>query len=519
MTISQRRKGLSRRELLGSALAASAGMLLAACGGAATPTAAPAAPTKAPAAEPTKPAAAPAAAATKPAAQATKPAAAPAAQPAAKASGPAKVTFMSIGGAKEQEMFKAAMAETEKALANDKITIEWQPDPGGGWDKIMSMFAADQAYDVQRIDDDRVAALAMANKIWQLDPYMRDIGMKVDDFFPLFWATLNMGGYQFSLNPLCGANAVYYNADLLQKAGVPMPPKTWKEAWGWDEFVGYSEKLSVKDARGRPTQYAFGFPTNVSSSVAYGAGGTYVSEDQTKCTMTDKAVHDALDKLVQLTKPGGKEFFVPPGVNRRELFNAGKLAMNWDSMDFVANISKNITNWDLMPFVKTPKYAYTENYDRTFVLSKTAKFPEAAFKVLYSQAIPPVIDVYAKAKFGVPYHRKTAEGPLFLGSSDAPKTKQVWIETMQEIDGRPVDIPTPRAPAMEVAKNTFVETKFNQALSGQMTTMQFLEAGCKEANDSITQFQWKAGQMEKKLEEAGAVHAKGVKMQPKTFSP
>ncbi len=525
MTQSQRRRGLSRREFLGATLVASAGTLLAACGGGATPTAAPAPkaaePAK-PAAEPTKPAAAPAAAATKPAekpaAQATKPAAAPAAQPASKASGPAKVTFMSTGGAKEQEMFKAALAETTKALADQKITIEWQPDPGGGWDKIMSMFAADTAYDVQRIDDDRVANLAVANKIWQLDQFMRDQGMKVDDFYPLFWTTINLGGYQFCMNPLCGVTGPYYNVKLFQEAGLPMPPKSYKDAWGWDEFAGIAEKLGKKDARGRPTQYALGFPTNVAGPIAYGSGGKYTNPEQTKCTMTDQIVVDALDKFVQLTKPGGKELFVPPGVNSREMFNAGKLAIIWEAMDFVANISKTI-EYDLCPWMKTPKYAMTENYDRTFVLAKSAKFPEAAFKVLYMQHVPPVIDVYAKAAFGVPYHKATAEGPLFLGSDKPPKTKQIWLETMQEIDGNPVDLPTPRGPAMTVSKNTFVEAKFTQALSGQMTTKQFLEAGCKESDDAIKQYNWKAGLMEEQVEKAGAVTAKGVKMWPKSPNP
>ena len=508
MGITESGTRLSRRRLIGAALAASAGVLLAACGGAPTPTpvpAKPAEPKPAPPAEPTKPAA--------------TPTAAPAAKPAAKATGPAKVTFMSIGGAKEQEMFQAAMKETEKLLADQKITIEWQPDPGGGWEKIMSMFAADQAYDVQRIDDDRVAELALANKIHQLDQWMKDVGMRVDDFYPLFWTTINLGGYQFSLNPLCGVTCLYYNAELFQQAGLPMPPDTWTKAWSWDEFMAIAEKLVKKDARGKPTQYALGFPTNVSTPIAYGAGGAFTNEDETQCMMTDPKVVDAIDKFVQYTKPGGPEWFVPMGVNRRELFNGGKLALIWEAMDFVANISKSI-KWDIAPWMKTPKYAMTENYDRTFVISKTAKAPEAAFRVLYQQAVPPVIDVYAKAAFGVPYHKQTAEGPLFLKSDAPPKSKQVWIETMQEIEGRPIYVPTPRSPSMEDNKNTFVDEKlFGAALAGQMTTKEFLEAGCKKADQSIAQHKWRRGEMENRLAQVGALSAKGVKMWPKTPNP
>jgi multiple sugar transport system substrate-binding protein len=383
----------------------------------------------------------------------------------------------------------------------------------------MSMFAAGTTYDVQRIDDDRVGELALAKKIHQLDQWMLDASVKKDDFYPLFWTTINLGGYQFCVNPVCGSNVLYYNQDLWSQAGLPPPPTSWKNAWSWDEFVQIAEKLVKKDARGKTTQYALGFPVNVATPIAYGAGGSFLNQDETKCTMTDPAVVDAIDKFVQLTKPGGKEWFVPSGTDPRELFNGGRLAMIWDSMDFVANISKSI-KWDIAPWMKTPKYAMTENYDRTFVISKTAKSPEQAFKALWAQTQPPLIEIYAKAAFGVPYHKATTEGPLFLKSDAPPKNKQIWVETMQLIDGRPIDVPTPRNPAMEDNKNTFVDEKsFGAALSGQISAQQYLEAGCKKSDDSIKQYNWKAGELGKRLEDSGAVTWKGVKVWPQTPNP
>src|SRR5262245_31931099 len=157
---------LTRKSFL-TGLATGVGtVLLAACGQAAS-TAAPSKPAEAPAAkpsgsaeakpaaaaEPTKPAAAapttaaaPAAAkpteapaaAAKPA-EATKPAVAAAAAP--KPSGPRAITFMSTGNEGEQKMFQDALAAIKPKMDAEKITITWNPDPGGGWNKIMSMFA------------------------------------------------------------------------------------------------------------------------------------------------------------------------------------------------------------------------------------------------------------------------------------------------------------------------------------------------------------------------------------------
>jgi hypothetical protein len=236
--------------------------------------------------------------------------------------------------------------------------------------------------------------------------------------------------------------------------------------------------------------------------------------------MTDPAIIDAVDKWQKWTVPGGPEYFMPPSMTLMEMWNAGKLAMMWTSMDAVANISKTI-NFDICPMPKTPKYAYTENYDRTFVVSKSAKEPEAAFVGLMTLCLPPAVEVFAKVKFGVPYHLETANGPVFNDATQAPKNKQIWIETFQEKDGHLVDIPTPRSPAMEDNKNTFVEAASGAGalFTGQMTTKAFFEQGCDKANKSVAQYNWKKGEMEKRLVAAGAVKCVGTKIESKTFNP
>lgn len=507
------RKVVSRRHALKvGGLSAATTLLAAACG-----PAAPASSTAAP--NPTTPPATVAAAAT---AAPTAPAsgtAAPAAAASPKASGPAKVTLMDSGGAKEQEMFKAAINQTNQILADKKITIEWQPYPGGGWDKIMSMFAANAAYDLQRIDDDRVTELVFANKVWQLDQWWKDAQINTDEFLPLFWTAMNLGGYQFSMEPAVGANVLYYNIDLFKAAGLDLPPTTWAKAWTWDEFMAVAGKLVKKDSSGKTVQYALGFPANVVTPIAYGAGAAFTNAQETQCAMDSKAVADALQPFVDLTKQGGKEWFLPLELDQRQMFNAGKVAMIWDSMDLVANISQKI-NWDICPWMKTPTYAMTENYDRVFVISKSAKFPPEAFTALMTQCIPPVANVYADGAFGVPYHKATAEGPHFAGSTKPPKNKQVWIETLQLINNHPVDVPTPRSPSMEASKNWFVTTKnLGTAITGQRTVPQFLADGCTQSNDSIKKYNWHAGEMEARVKAAGSVTSPGVKIWPNTPNP
>ncbi|MEZ4865502.1 MAG: extracellular solute-binding protein [Caldilineaceae bacterium] len=428
------------------------------------------------------------------------------------------VTFMSIGGEPDQVMFQEALkvANEQAAISERNILIEWQPDPGGGWDKIMAMFASDTAYDVQRIDDDRVAELALNNKIHQLDCLMDLYEMQVDDYLPLFWQTINLGGYQYSMNPMGGTNVLYYNVDLFAEAGLEDPPASWADAWEWDEFLGIAEKLAKKDANGKPDQYALGFPKNVITPIAYGAGGSYLNPEQTECTMTDSAVADAVQQFLDHTVPGGPEWFVPPGLDLTELFNAGKLALIWASSNFIPTISQEI-NWGVCPWMKTPLYAMTENYDRTFVISKSATDHEAAFLVMKTLCEQPAIDVFAAGGFGVPYLKAALESEAFTSSE--PANKQVWIETFGDINGHRVDVPTPRGPASSY-KVTFTDgTFFDAAMTGQMSAQEFLKQACAKAEQDLSGWNWSAGQMEARLIEAGAVGCEGTKMWPETDWP
>jgi multiple sugar transport system substrate-binding protein len=428
------------------------------------------------------------------------------------------VTFMSTGGEADQLMFQNALkvAAEQPALAGNNIVVEWQPDPGGGWDKIMSMFASDTAYDVQRIDDDRVAELAMNNKIHQLDCMMELHQMNVDDYFPLFWKTLNLGGYQYSMVPVGGTNTLYYNRALFEEAGVDLPPTSWADAWSWEDFVVLAEKLAKKDSSGRPEQYALGFPKNVITPIAYGAGGSFVNEQQTSCTMAEQAVIDAVDQFVQLTAPGGPEWFSPPGLDTTELFNAGKLALNWASSNWYSNISQDI-DWGICPWMKTSIHAMTENFDRAFVIPKSAVDSEAAFLLLKTLCEQPTVDILAQGRFGVPYFKAAAESPSFL--EGRPDNKQVWVETMGEVNGHRVDVPTPRGPA-GAYKVTFTDGPyFESALSGQISTQEALAQACAKAEEELSGWNWQAGLMETKLLEAGAVTCENIKMWPETDWP
>ena len=113
-----------------------------------------------------------------------------------------EVTFSSIGDAKAQQMFQDMIAAAQaESLDELKIKVIWKPAPGDGWDSVMLQFASGTVCDVQRIDDDRVYALAVDNKIHQLDPFMLnpDLGWDLDAYSDSFATKVAVEGYQFSI--------------------------------------------------------------------------------------------------------------------------------------------------------------------------------------------------------------------------------------------------------------------------------------------------------------------------------
>jgi multiple sugar transport system substrate-binding protein len=450
-------------------------------------------PTTATANAPANPAASGATPSASPAA-AAKPTAAAQAAP-AKTGATREVSFMSIGNEGDQKMFQEALAAAQKeSLDAQNIKVNFQPGPASGpdaWAKVMTMFAGNQAFDVQRIDDDRVYLLATENKIHQLDKMMTDLGLKKDAYYPAFFTTLNLEGYQFSMNPAGGANVVYYNKDLFDAAGVKAP-ESWKDAWTWDQFAENARKLA-KVSNGNTDVYALAFPPNISTPTGYGAGATAFNADETQCGFGGDDVFNAIDPIVQMVVK--EKIIAPPELGdagRLQLFNAGKIAMTWESMGFDQNVSKSI-KWDVMPWMKTPKYAMTENYDRTFVISKTAKDPEAAFLALKALCERAAGDVFAQHHFGLPYFKASAEDPAVNDPNVAPAHKAVWRETFDNVDGHPVDVPTPRSPVGEVWKDSFTADLFNSALSGQISTRDFLAQVSQKVNDKIAELKWHKG--------------------------
>lgn len=412
------------------------------------------------------------------------------------------VTFSSIGDATTQKLFKDMIAAAQAESLDDlKIKIIWKPAPGDDWPAIMLQFASGTTADIQRIDDDRVYDLATSGKIIQLDKMMLDpkIGFDLKAYSPTFPTRVAVEGYQFSITPAVSANVLYYNKKLFEQAGLEAP-KSWADAWSWDEFDAAVRALTKKSGD-KTDVYGIQFAVNTIQSTAYGAGDTALNEDQTECGYAKPETLEAIDKQIAYIREG----FAPTvDIDVLPLFNAGKIAMAWQGMDIAAQISDEI-EWDIMPWPKTPLYAMTKNYARTWVIPKTAKDPEAAYLALKALTGKAASEVLAKSRFAVPAHTEVATSKAFT-DHPFPQTPKIWSETLDEIDGRPIDIPFPRGPIGTALADAFVNgVNANGLMSGKLPTEQYIKNGRDQVNAEIAKRGWNISKGKELLEKGGSL--------------
>jgi multiple sugar transport system substrate-binding protein len=282
----------SRRKFLKGMAVASAGSVLVACAPAAT---------QAPAAAPTT---APAAATEAPAAATEAPAATTAPTAAAPAAGPVKLRFITNHGAADQPLFQTVLDNFKAKAAN--ITIDHLDIADGNdfYNSINTQGAAKQLPDIWYTRTFDVPVYA--SKDWTLsmeDMVKADAAeVNVDDFWPGEVAQMRYQGKLYALPYDFSNIGIYFNKTVFAKAGVDLPPATWK----WDDLATLGQKFVKKDSSGAFNAWGLVLYTWnwVFMGLMYGWGGKVFSDDLASCVINTPANVDCLKWFIAQRKLG-----------------------------------------------------------------------------------------------------------------------------------------------------------------------------------------------------------------------
>ncbi|HHV56067.1 MAG TPA: sugar ABC transporter substrate-binding protein [Firmicutes bacterium] len=95
--------------------------------------------------------------------------------------------------------------------------------------------------------------------VWlDLDPLIARDHVDTSKYFEAVWKETSWKGIRYGMPVGIYTDAVFYNKDLLDQAGLPEPPHSYDDpSWTWDKYVNYAKKIT-KDTNGDGTPEIWG---------------------------------------------------------------------------------------------------------------------------------------------------------------------------------------------------------------------------------------------------------------------
>lgn len=277
--------------------------------------------------------------------------------------------------------------------ANPGIEIKVEPVTDSDYyGSLLTQVAAGKAPDLIFIGDDEVANFVKKGAYEDLTPYISGTtvpGVKLDTaaFLPNVLQPGQQSGKQYLLPKDFSPVGLYYNKALFKAAGVAEPT----ENWTWDDFKNAAQKLTVKDASGKVSQYGVqmtaawqrGF-----EALAFTQSATLIAPDGSKYSgyLDSDGAIKTLQFVADLYRNG---VAAPPSdINKwkggNDNFANGTAAMMLDGRWPQANLLKNPKLTDQIGLVGLPKGSTKANAINWggFGIYSQSKNKAAAWKVL-----------------------------------------------------------------------------------------------------------------------------------------
>ena len=139
-----------------------------------------------------------------------------------------------IPGGRGRDQGTAAVIEAFEAL-NPNINVELTAIPFGEFfDSLQVAFAGNSPPDAALIDGVGVQNLAYNGALLPIEDMFSEEDL--DDFMTDLIEMVSLDGHMFGAPWANAADAMYYNVDMFEAAGVEAP-RTLDEGWTWPEFV------------------------------------------------------------------------------------------------------------------------------------------------------------------------------------------------------------------------------------------------------------------------------------------
>ncbi|HEX2863426.1 MAG TPA: extracellular solute-binding protein [Deinococcales bacterium] len=377
-----------------------------------------------------------------------------------------KALFMKQAAYSEADI-QAMTADFEKANPNVKVDLEFVPYEGLHDKIVASQGAGAAGYDVVLFDVIWPAEFAQ-------NGFLTDVTSRIppswnSQIFNGAWTTVSYDGKRYGMPWILDTMYLYYNTDMLKKAGIKAPPKTWEElaadaqilkdkkvvqypvVWSWSQAEALvctyttlisAYKGSFFDAAGNPS-----FQTG---------GGL-------------KALQYMTDSLKKgLSNPHSTEYLEE---DVRRVFSSGQaaFALNWTYMYNLANDPKQSkvagkVGIEPAPGAKGLTQVSAMNGSMGLGVSPNSAHPDEAWKYIVALTSRPVQEKYAK--LSLPIWKASYTQPAVLkGQEQLIKAADQALNAMYP---RPLSARYPEF-------STVLQKAIQQALLGKATPEKALQ--------------------------------------------
>ncbi|TVY11280.1 extracellular solute-binding protein [Paenibacillus cremeus] len=134
-----------------------------------------------------------------------------------------------------------------------EVDLEIVVIPAEYENKIRIAISGGNAPDMFDVDGVYTANYAYTGALLPLDKYWDNADF--DDYVPSSKEKTTYNGKKYAASLFDSSVVLYYNKDHFAKAGITNVPDKVSNAWTFDQYLDAAQKLTIRDASGKITQY------------------------------------------------------------------------------------------------------------------------------------------------------------------------------------------------------------------------------------------------------------------------
>ena len=297
-----------------------------------------------------------------------------------------KLKWSTWGNAGEIERFQQFTDDFNKRHKGE-INAELIPVPDQYDQKIMTQLASNTAPDLFYSGGESIYKYVRDDRVLDLSEFMNNSEtLKPDSIYENLYGSAKQDGKIYGVTVDCNPMIMYYNTDLIKKAGAKTPQEYKDEGkWNWESFAELTRKVrSQTNKHGfiMDNWWAATFPWILPKDKEM-----YVEEDGTYKTLIDQPeMAEGINFIVDLIKEKAVTYSgsLPKGQGSDAMFMSGQVAMVAAGRWYVP-MFKKIKNfeWDIISYPDRPDGETVVGIPIAyFVINKDTKYPQQAFTFL-----------------------------------------------------------------------------------------------------------------------------------------